>query len=58
VLENGRIIFEVNREALKEAGIAVSAKLLKLARIVQPANRRSDASRSVGNGTSINRNLE
>ena len=36
VLEEGRIAFEINRESLENAGLKVSSKLLKLARLVQP----------------------
>ncbi len=39
ILEQGRIIFEVNREALKRAELKASSKLLKLARIVEPRRR-------------------
>ena len=35
VLEEGRIVFHVNREAVKRAGLKISAKLLNLARIVK-----------------------
>ena len=35
VLEQGRIVFEINRDALKRGKLKASAKLLKLARIVQ-----------------------
>ncbi len=40
VLEHKRIIFEINREALEQANLKASAKLLKLARIVQPMDRK------------------
>jgi len=39
-LENGRIVFEINRENLKRAGLKASAKLLALARIVKSKERR------------------
>lgn len=45
VLEKGRIVFEVNREALKRAGLVASSKLLKLARIVEPRRRPAQESR-------------
>ena len=35
VLEKGRIIFEINREAMEKAGLKASSRLLKLARIVE-----------------------
>lgn len=35
VLKEGRIVFEINREALEQAGLKASPKLLKLARIVK-----------------------
>lgn len=35
VLENGRIVFEINQQSLSEAGLRASSKLLKLARVVQ-----------------------
>lgn len=35
VLEKGRIVFEINRDALKRGQLKASAKLLKLARIVK-----------------------
>ena len=45
VLEKGRIVFEVNREALEGAGLGASSKLLKLARIVEPKKRNPRESR-------------
>jgi hypothetical protein len=39
VLEKGRIVFEINRVAADRAGLKVSARLLKLARIVEPRRR-------------------
>ena len=45
VLEQGRIIFEVNREALERAELKASSKLLKLARIVEPSGRPARESR-------------
>lgn len=44
VLEQQRIIFEINREALEQAKLKTSAKLLKLARIVQTKDRRTERS--------------
>ncbi len=41
VLEEQRIIFEINREALEQAELRASAKLLKLAKIVRPKSRRT-----------------
>lgn len=35
VLNNGKIGFEINREVLEKAGLKASAKLLKLARLVE-----------------------
>lgn len=35
VLKEGRIVFEINRDALEQAGLKASAKLLKLAKIVK-----------------------
>lgn len=35
VLKEGRIVFEINRDALEQAGLKASPKLLKLARIVK-----------------------
>jgi hypothetical protein len=51
VLENQRIIFEINRKALEEAGLRASAGLLKLARIVEPAQGLVGESRRVGSGS-------
>ena len=39
VLEEGRIVFEITREALEKAELKVSSRLLKLARIVEPRRR-------------------
>lgn len=50
VLENQRIIFEINRDALDKAGLRASAGLLKLARIVEPATRQRDPLQRVGSG--------
>ncbi len=46
VLEKQRIIFEINREALEQAKLKASARLLKLARIVQVKGRRPQGSRT------------
>jgi len=46
VLDKHRIIFEINREALAQAELKASAKLLKLARIVQTGEKRLQESRS------------
>ncbi len=46
VLENQRLIFEINREALEHTKLKASAKLLKLARIVKPKDRRPEGSRT------------
>ncbi len=46
VLEKQRIIFEINRESLGQAKLKASAKLLKLARIVKPKDRRPRESRT------------
>jgi YfiR/HmsC-like len=35
VLENGRIVFEINESAAERSGLKLSAKLLKLARLVE-----------------------
>ncbi|MBU0719487.1 MAG: YfiR family protein [Planctomycetes bacterium] len=45
VLEQGRIVFEVNREALERAELKASSQLLKLARIVEPRRRPARESR-------------
>jgi hypothetical protein len=34
-LENGKVRFEINREASRRAGLKISSQLLKLARIIQ-----------------------
>ena len=49
VLEQGKIIFEVNHEVIKEADLKMSSKLLKLARIVttQQIKRVNDAPRKI-----------
>lgn len=44
VLEDQRIIFEINREALERVNLKASAKLLKLARIVEPNDRSPEQS--------------
>ncbi|MFQ5430328.1 MAG: YfiR family protein [Phycisphaerae bacterium] len=44
VLEKGRIAFEINREALEQAHLKASSKLLKLARIVKSRKRREPKS--------------
>ena len=41
-LEAGRIVFEINRKALEAVGLRASAKLLKLAKIVETRKRRHD----------------
>ncbi len=46
VLEKGRIVFEINREALERARLKASSKLLKLARIVEPKRRHGGQSRA------------
>ncbi len=46
VLEQQRIIFEINREALEQANLKASAKLLKLARIVKPKDWSPQGSRT------------
>lgn len=46
VLEKQRIVFEINREALGHAKLKASARLLKLARIVQPKDRGPQRSRT------------
>jgi hypothetical protein len=46
VLEQQRIIFEINREALEQSKLKASARLLKLARIVQPKDRGPEGSRT------------
>ena len=43
VLEQERIIFEINREAFDQAQLRASAKLLKLARLVPTMDRRRQA---------------
>ena len=50
VLEEGRIAFEINREALENAGLKVSSKLLKLARLVQPREGQAQESRRPSRG--------
>ncbi len=47
VLEHKRIIFEINCEALEQAKLKASAKLLKLARIVETKDRRPEEQRTV-----------
>ena len=44
VLEQQRIVFEINREALEQANLKASAKLLKLAR--KPKDRSTQGSRT------------
>ena len=39
VLEKGRIVFQINRVAVARAKLRISARLLKLARIVEPRMR-------------------
>ena len=46
VLEQQRIIFEINREALEQAKLKASAKLLKLARIVKPKDLSPQGART------------
>ena len=46
VFEKQRIIFEINREALEQAKLKASAKLLKLARIVKPKDLSPQGSRT------------
>ena len=41
VLDQGRIVFEVNRESLKKGELKASSKLLQLARIVESRGRRN-----------------
>jgi hypothetical protein len=38
-LEKGRIVFQINRVAVARAGLKISARLLKLAKIVKPRRR-------------------
>lgn len=56
MLENERIIFEINRESLKQAHLKVSAKLLKLARIVK-LKVRHPREPNTGGGTSEMRRI-
>ncbi|MFQ5489736.1 MAG: YfiR family protein [Phycisphaerae bacterium] len=39
VLEAGRIVFEINQQAIEAVGLKVSSKLLRLARIVESKRR-------------------
>ena len=48
VFEEGRIRFEINREALDRAKLKASAKLLKLARLVGSSVQR--AANTTGDG--------
>ncbi len=41
VLKKGRIVFEINNQALERARLKASSKLLKLARIVEPKKPRA-----------------
>ncbi|MFQ5495464.1 MAG: YfiR family protein [Phycisphaerae bacterium] len=43
VLDRGRIVFEINREAVERADLKASAKLLKLARTTRPKAGRESA---------------
>ncbi len=47
VLDGQRIVFEINREAVDRAQLKASARLLKLARIVEPHVRGPKKSRTV-----------
>lgn len=46
VLKEGRIVFEINVDALEWAGLKASSKLLKLAKIVKQNTDRRDTHRS------------